>query len=699
MLPSPSSPLLPRALHSRNSTFMGSWLNSKSLPFLPRNTLPPTEPSWELRAAERVTLTRPFGPEFGHQSTGSQPQPIQKLVPVRRLQDSELPGAQWDRNDSPESVPGLPVARAMSKNHQIKQLEEADSSPSARSSSTEVSSDNEVDGPQTPPPAVVASGERGSPGPMGPPGLPGSAGPSGPAGRAGLFGPPGPKGERGPPGPPSLPSIPLRGDVFGLDEQECMNCTGYTNMNSRLNAIESKIKQLEEADSSPSARSSSTEVSSDNEVDGPQTPPPAVVASGERGSPGPMGPPGPPGSAGLSCGPSPGTTPRLRLRSWQGPPVPWDLQGDGVQQLREALKILAERVLILEHMIGIHENVEGSGLDDLADPLAFSTMKTKHLQPSGAQGMLREKKKKMPRISAGFSRDEVSCSIWTVAVDTSGFAGAHRHQTGATVFWPTREGEGERGNGVTSASDTLPIAWLLSPLETIAQSGQEPVCQVCDPLGLVLGVPHGATRGAEVFAPERRLADAVAPPPRQVPPQQGRGAPEQQEVAGQAPDRGEVVHVDEGLGREEALVVVPGRAQHHGHGAGQHGVPQFLRDVVGVLGVLQGQVELVAPGQLHHAAALGQRLTGAAEHVHPYVTYQLVVEGHTLLRLRPVADDPGHQVGSPVRGSLEGKLFWGSTMGPISGVWVGDSKFIHIHFCAEGLGSGGSQDTLLAISR
>ena len=29
-------------------------------------------------------------------------------------------------------------------------------------------------------------------------------------------------------------------------------------------------------------------------------------------------------------------------------------QGEGVQQLREALKILAERVLILEHMIGIH---------------------------------------------------------------------------------------------------------------------------------------------------------------------------------------------------------------------------------------------------------------------------------------------------------------------------------------------------------
>lgn len=30
------------------------------------------------------------------------------------------------------------------------------------------------------------------------------------------------------------------------------------------------------------------------------------------------------------------------------------IQGEAVQQLREALKILAERVLILEHMIGIH---------------------------------------------------------------------------------------------------------------------------------------------------------------------------------------------------------------------------------------------------------------------------------------------------------------------------------------------------------
>lgn len=35
-------------------------------------------------------------------------------------------------------------------------------------------------------------------------------------------------------------------------------------------------------------------------------------------------------------------------------------QGEAVQQLREALKILAERVLILEHMIGVHGEEENS---------------------------------------------------------------------------------------------------------------------------------------------------------------------------------------------------------------------------------------------------------------------------------------------------------------------------------------------------
>lgn len=44
-------------------------------------------------------------------------------------------------------------------------------------------------------------------------------------------------------------------------------------------------------------------------------------------------------------------------------------EGEGVQQLREALKILAERVLILEHMIGIHDpqaSPEGGPSQDTA---------------------------------------------------------------------------------------------------------------------------------------------------------------------------------------------------------------------------------------------------------------------------------------------------------------------------------------------
>jgi len=41
------------------------------------------------------------------------------------------------------------------------------------------------------------------------------------------------------------------------------------------------------------------------------------------------------------------------------------VQGEAVQQLREALKILAERVLILEHMIGIHGEEKNSQTGEL----------------------------------------------------------------------------------------------------------------------------------------------------------------------------------------------------------------------------------------------------------------------------------------------------------------------------------------------
>lgn len=56
-------------------------------------------------------------------------------------------------------------------------------------------------------------------------------------------------------------------------------------------------------------------------------------------------------------------------------------ESEAVRQLREALKILAERVLILEHMIGVHENSEGSGFGSVSDPLSLPTIKIKRLPP------------------------------------------------------------------------------------------------------------------------------------------------------------------------------------------------------------------------------------------------------------------------------------------------------------------------------
>lgn len=267
----------------------------------------------------------------------------------------------------------------------IKLLENGRSLSSTVTSSPEGSTDNEVDAPKpTPiePPSHLPPGGRGPPGPIGPPGLPGSDGPPGPAGRPGLPGPVGPKGERGfpgevglagppgPPGPPgpSLSPIRLRGDVFQVDNQE-------------ENPIHATLPLPQV-------------------VVGPPGPRGPVGPSGPQGPRGPTGMPGLPGQDGKDglqgkpgdSGPrgdrgergDPGVT---GTQGPPGPPGPKGEPGEGlsegeaVQQLREALKILAERVLILEHMIGVHENSEGSGFGTISDPLSFSTIKTKRLQP------------------------------------------------------------------------------------------------------------------------------------------------------------------------------------------------------------------------------------------------------------------------------------------------------------------------------
>ncbi|NWS71560.1 COQA1 protein, partial [Crotophaga sulcirostris] len=172
-------------------------------------------------------------------------------------------------------------------------------------------------------------GERGQPGERGPAGPPGMLGPQGPRGLPGETGIPGPPG---PPGPPATPSLPLtfqQGVLYSLQPTP---------------EKESKFPLWFLVFSGAS---------------GPKGPPGPVGVPGSQGLPGSPGQPGPKGSKGD--------------RGERGEPGKKGEEGDkgadgeGVQQLREALKILAERVLILEHMIGIHDSLSsiepGSGQD------------------------------------------------------------------------------------------------------------------------------------------------------------------------------------------------------------------------------------------------------------------------------------------------------------------------------------------------
>ncbi|XP_026874920.2 collagen alpha-1(XXVI) chain-like [Electrophorus electricus] len=244
----------------------------------------------------------------------------------------------------------------------------------------EGSTHNEVEAPNPTsigPPPVWQPGTRGPPGPAGPPGEPGVSGPPGPAGEAGepgQVGPTGPKGERGlpgeiglpgphgPPGPPGAPalpnSIPLRGDVF----------QGQAETGQHLAHVGLPGPPGPSGPPGPAGAPGIPGLPGLDAVGG---------LPGESGSLGPKGDPGErgaPGFAGQQGQPGP-----AGAKGQKGDPGESLPDGEGAQQLREALKILAERVLILEHMIGIHESsVEaGSGLDGLSDALAPPAMKMK----------------------------------------------------------------------------------------------------------------------------------------------------------------------------------------------------------------------------------------------------------------------------------------------------------------------------------
>ncbi|KAG8509882.1 Collagen alpha-1(XXVI) chain [Galemys pyrenaicus] len=210
---------------------------------------------------------------------------------------------------------------------------------------------------------VGPPGQTGPPGPAGPPGSKGDrgqAGEKGPAGPPGLLGPPGPRGlpgetgrpgPPGPPGPAGSPGLPLnvpQGVLYSLQPPTDKD-NGDTQLASA--AVDTVLAG----------------------IPGPRGPP------GPPGPPGPHGPPGPPGAPGSQGGPNhldslqglageQGTTgpsgePGSKVEEEEKAAA----EGEGVQQLREALKILAERVLILEHMIGVHDPLAspegGSGQD------------------------------------------------------------------------------------------------------------------------------------------------------------------------------------------------------------------------------------------------------------------------------------------------------------------------------------------------
>nr|XP_028683723.1 EMI domain-containing protein 1 isoform X16 [Macaca mulatta] len=161
-------------------------------------------------------------------------------------------------------------------------------------------------------------GARGLPGPTGPKGDAGSRGPMGMRGPPGdpllsntftetnnhwprgPTGPPGPPGPMGPPGPPGPTGVPGSPGHIGPP--------------------------------------------------GPTGPQGISGHPGEKGERGLRGEPGPQGSAGQQGEPGP-----------KGDPGEKSHWGEGLHQLREALKILAERVLILETMIGLYEPEMGSG--------------------------------------------------------------------------------------------------------------------------------------------------------------------------------------------------------------------------------------------------------------------------------------------------------------------------------------------------
>ncbi|XP_010211880.1 PREDICTED: EMI domain-containing protein 1-like, partial [Tinamus guttatus] len=184
-------------------------------------------------------------------------------------------------------------------------------------------------------------------GPPGPPGAPGRDGAKGLPGEKGTPGLPGPPGPPGPPRAPIGPSPRVHPSRHGG-----LFPSGLPGSRGKLSASASKHSSNEPGATArwgvrahlardPLLSNSFTDVTGG--IVGPAGPP---------GPAGPVGPPGPPGPVGLP-GP-PGPQGKVGPPGAAGPAGEKGDRGEGLHQLREALKILAERVLILETMIGLY---------------------------------------------------------------------------------------------------------------------------------------------------------------------------------------------------------------------------------------------------------------------------------------------------------------------------------------------------------
>nr|XP_033778283.1 collagen alpha-1(XXVI) chain isoform X2 [Geotrypetes seraphini] len=194
-------------------------------------------------------------------------------------------------------------------------------------------------------------GEMGERGPAGLPGLPGLQGTRGLPGEKGIQGSP---GLPGPPGAPGLPQPYQQGVLYSMQpstERE----NGEPHLASTI--TDTVLAGL------PGSRGPPGPIGLPG-LPGPNGP------SGLIGPPGPPGIPGHPGSRGMKGDRGDSGEPGKTGEGDKG------VEGEGIQQLREALKILAERVLILEHMIGIHDSSAptepGSGQEILGSILAPS---------------------------------------------------------------------------------------------------------------------------------------------------------------------------------------------------------------------------------------------------------------------------------------------------------------------------------------